>query len=364
MSDYDPTSPDEFDVDPLYEKELSVEEVAGIQEPEELEGQGGSEEDGGDESETPTETDQEGEGQAIGRAPVPIVPRPPIPMPTPIPLRRLVSGRYLSTRTVWRLELRIDVDGRRPMRKVSGDYYRVSGRTVTYFGSFVVNALRIRVTRSTVTIAGTARATFATGYPRIRVTIPRVPIWGRPAPATIQWFSRAGRPGAKYVCRYTSRFFRTVDLEQDCEVGVRPFASYDTGSLPSSGPARTLSVVKSYAEAGIQMRPAGRPNVVGAAPGGKWSNAELHAAMERHFSLWRDVPQWKVWLFHAMKHDLGPGLWGIMFDQRGRHRQGCAVFYQRIAGTSPVQLRNQLYTCVHELGHCFNLFHSFHLNAV
>ena len=356
MSDYDPTSPDEFDVDPLYEKELSVEEVAGIGEPEELEEQGDSEEEGETEGETTTETDQEREGQAIASTHVPIAPRPLIP----IALRRPVSGRYLGSRSVWRLELRVDVDGRRPMRKVSGDYYRISGRTVTYFGSFIVNSLRLRVTRSTVTITGTARATFATGAPRIRVTIPRVPIWGRSAPARIQWFSRSGRPGARYSCRYRSRFFRTVDLEQDCEVRVTPFASYDTGSLPSGGPARRLSVIGAFAEAGIQMRPAGRPNVIGRAPGGTWSNAELHAAMERHFSLWRNAPQWKVWLFHAMKHEYGPGLRGIMFDQRRRQRQGCAVFYQRISGTSPVRLRNQLYTCVHELGHCFNLFHSFH----
>jgi hypothetical protein len=82
--------------------------------------------------------------------------------------------------------------------------------------------------------------------------------------------------------------------------------------------------------------------------------------MEKHFSLWKDATQWKVWLLHAMRHDLGPGLLGIMFDQKGKQRQGCAAFYQRIAGTDSVKLRDQLYVSVHELGHCFNLFHSFH----
>jgi len=67
-----------------------------------------------------------------------------------------------------------------------------------------------------------------------------------------------------------------------------------------------------------------------------------------------------VWLFTARLHDLGPGLLGIMFDQQGRQRQGCADFHASLAGTTPDRLRSQLYTCVHELGHCFNLFHSFH----
>jgi len=57
-------------------------------------------------------------------------------------------------------------------------------------------------------------------------------------------------------------------------------------------------------------------------------------------------------------HDNGPGLYGIMFDQAGKQRQGCAVFHAGIGGTTTDKLRLQLYTYVHELGHCFNLLHS------
>lgn len=67
-----------------------------------------------------------------------------------------------------------------------------------------------------------------------------------------------------------------------------------------------------------------------------------------------------MWLLLARLHDRGRGLLGIMFDQHGAQRQGCAVFHQAFAGTGAAQQRDQLYTCVHELGHCFNLFHSFH----
>ena len=108
------------------------------------------------------------------------------------------------------------------------------------------------------------------------------------------------------------------------------------------------------------MRNTGGANTIPVPAGSTWSNAELHAAMVAHFTTWADVPQWKVWLLHARLHDMGPGLLGIMFDQQGKQRQGCAVFYAGVGGAAPADLREQLYTCVHELGHCFNLFHSFH----
>ena len=212
-------------------------------------------------------------------------------------------------------------------------------------------------------ITGIAKTTWATSYNKIRVVIPRHTIFQPHANAHVQWMTTRNRKGAAYVCLYDSPYFRTVDLEQDKEQGVTPFVSYDTGSLPSGGPARTLTVAKSFEEAGVDIRASGITNTVSTAGAGadsKWSNSELHDAMETHFSLWKDEPQWKVWLFHAMKHEYGSGLLGIMYDQKGKQRQGCASFYQRIGGNSAIDLRDQLYVGVHELGHCFNLFHSFH----
>ena len=284
-----------------------------------------------------------------------------VPLPiTPIPITRTVSGRYTNCPRPWKLELRVDVDGHRPMKRVSGDYFNVTGSTTSYFGSFVVNAPTISVTSSAVTITGIATTTWATAFNKLQVVIPRHSIFLPPANAYAQWMTASNVKGAAYTCVHDSPYQRTVDLEQDHEKGVTAFSSYNTGSLPSGGPARILSVAKAYAEAGIEMRDAGIANEVPTAPGSTWSNAELHAAMVSHFSLWKDEPQWKVWLFHALRHDYGPGLLGIMFDQMGKQRQGCAVFYQSIGGTTAVKLRDQLYTCVHELGHCFNLYHSFH----
>ena len=300
--------------------------------------------------------------EAVAETPAALLPLQPQPLPLPLRLRT-VSGSYAGTRSSWRLDLRVDVDGARPMTRISGDYFSVSGATTNYFGSFVVDAPTVTTTSSTVTIRGRARATWSTSFDRLDVTIPRRVILLPPAAATVVWRNAAGSAGASYLCDFVSRHFRTVELEEDAEQGVTPFVAYNTGSLPSGGPARTLSTLTAYTEAGIDLRSAGTRNVIPTAEAGvdaRWSNAELHASMVRHFSLWRDDLQWKVWLLHAMRHEYGPSLLGIMFDQQGRQRQGCAGFYQSISGTAPTRQRDQLYVCVHELGHCFNLFHSFH----
>jgi len=304
------------------------------------------------------------EGAAETQLPAqPIPGQPVIPLPPHIPLpMRPVSGRYRSPASSFQLELRVDVDGRRPMRRVSGDFYQISGATTNYFGSFIVNSPAVSVGPAAVTIRGLGEYTFAAGAPVVQVTIPRRNIARPPAPATVQFFSTSGAPGTSYHCPFESAYFRTVRLETDCvsDVGTPVFSSYNTGSLPSGGPARTLSVVSAFAEAGIQMLPTAGGDVIhiGEAGDARWSDAELHASMERHFTLWRDLPQWAVWLLVAQLHEYGPGLLGIMFDQRGRQRQGCAVFHAGLGGVTPQKLREQLFTYVHELGHCFNLLHS------
>ncbi|MCE7004813.1 hypothetical protein LWC34_18575 [Kibdelosporangium philippinense] len=281
---------------------------------------------------------------------------PPVPIPLPF---RTASGRYRSQPIGFQLELRVDIDGRRPLGKLSGDYYAVSGATVSYFGSWTVDAVTVAATATTLTIVGTARTTWPTTFTVATVTIPRARIFQPAPPASIRWSTPTGAIGATYICAWAAGAFRTVELEQDCESGVTPLASYNTGSQPSGGPTRTLSTAGAYGEAGLQMLDTGGGNIINTAANHVWNNASLHNAMQAHFSQWQEAPQWKVWLLHAQRHELTTPtstLLGIMFDQQGLQRQGCATFYERIA-TNP---RTQLYTCVHELGHCFNLFHSFH----
>ncbi len=288
---------------------------------------------------------------------------PVIPQVQPIlNITNKVYGSYKGTSGTFEMELRIDIDGPKPLNKISGDFVTVQGLTKTYFGSFLVDTITKTTAGGVITITGIAQTTWATAFNRVRITIPVTTIFNPLSAATLQWSNPTnGAVGASYLCSFVKRGFRTVRLEQDCTSGVMPFGSYNTGSLTSGGSARVLSVPAAYAEAGIEMSNAGIANVVPMALAGadaKWTNAELHNAMVSHFSLYQNNPAWDVWLLHAMDHINGPGLYGIMFDQSGLHRQGCAVFYRSIAGASATQQRLQLYTCVHEIGHCFNLLHS------
>lgn len=338
MNRTEPTSPETVN-SMMGEQELSVEEVTEMQMADAASAEATTEEN-------------VGIAQAPGPIPIPI-PRPPFPLP-----KRRVSGRYRSGGSGFQLELRVDVDGTKPLKRVSGDFYSVTGATTTYFGSLIVNAPTVSVTATQVIIEGMGTYTFAASFPKIRVTIPRVSILSPPAAATVQFFNAANAPGAGYTCAFVSQYFRTVQIEQDFALGTTLFNSYNTGALPSGGPARDLSVVKAFAEAGLELQIAGITNTVigGAGPDAKWDDNELHNAMEVQFSLWKNDPQWKVWLFLATSH-VG-GYRGIMFDLKGKHRQGCAVFHDAVKGADAVNQRGQLRTYVHELGHCFNLLHS------
>ena len=279
--------------------------------------------------------------------------------PAANPPRRLVSGRYKGVSGAFQLELRVDVDGKRPTRRISGDLYRVAGSTTTYFSSFIVDSPTITVSNSQVTIRGSGSHSSVTLFPIVTVKIQRVPVFAPPGAAKVTFSDATGAQGATYHCSFISPFFRAIQYEQDVVQGTNPFVKYNTGALPSGGPSRTLSVVAAYAEAGVEMQVAGVSNIVtgGFGPDAKWSDSELHASMVQQFSLWQNDPQWKVWLLVANDHER-QDLRGIMFDQQGKQRQGCAVFYDRIKGDDDASQRAALRTYVHELGHCFNLLHS------
>ncbi|GLZ35858.1 hypothetical protein Lesp02_80450 [Lentzea sp. NBRC 105346] len=282
---------------------------------------------------------------------------PPLPL-----IKRQVRGRYRSAGTGFQLELRVDVGGNRPMNRVSGDFFQTSGGTTSYFGSFVVSAPTVTTTAHQVKVEGMGTFTWTAGAPFVRVTIPRVPPFVPAAAATVQFVSPPSTPGASYVCPFSSPYFRTVDWELDCVQGTIAFGSYNTGSLPqpAGSPARELTIPKAYEECGIQLKPAGISNIVpvAGAGGNGWNDDELHNAMVSHFSLHKNAPQWKVWTLVATSYE-GGGVRGIMFDYKDTfQRQGCAVFHDAIGGTDAITLRAALRTYVHELGHAFNLLHS------
>jgi hypothetical protein len=282
-------------------------------------------------------------------------------------MRRSVSGRYRGRTDGWELELRLDVDVRDPMKRVSGDFYSLQGDMVSYFGSFIVNSVKVSVEPTNVIVVkGQAKVTWCKKLHRVRIT---VPAGESRAPATIQFPSFTGSPENTYLCSFESTYFRTIQLEQDYEQKVRLFKSYNTGRLHSRGPARSLSVISAYAEAGIEIQLSPDVNEIPSseatgAGDSRWDDSELHASMMRHFHLRRNEPQWKVWLIAANEYIDDPDeppAWGVMFDYGGEPmRQGCAIFHKAFTGMRrDEKKRAQLYTYVHELGHCFNLLHTF-----
>ncbi|MDX3106638.1 hypothetical protein [Nonomuraea angiospora] len=260
----------------------------------------------------------------------------------------MISGLYQGQDGDSQLALRVDVDGARPTGRVSGDLFTVAGATTSYAGSFVVDSPTVEGAR----IQGRGVFTFDTPVKDVSVTID-----GGSGTAEV-----AGRT---YQVAFASPYFRSVLLEQDSVVGTVPFVSYRTGTLPGpdGSPARELSVRAAYAEAGIELTLA-EPGVIpvdGSGADLAWDDAELHHAMTQQFSAFGDAPAWRVWLLVASKH-VG-GYRGIMFDYNDAHqRQGSAVFYDVIKGTTPQAQRAQLRTYVHELGHAFNLLHSWQKN--
>ena len=206
---------------------------------------------------------------------------------------RTVSGRYRGSIGTLSLELRVDVDGIRPTRRISGDFFRTTGGTTSYAGSFVVHTPVIQVSATEVTIDGTGTFSMQISAPRLRVVIARTATFMAAAPATVQFMTSQGVIGATFSCTFESPFFRRVEFERDFVQSVTPFTQYDTALLPSGGPGRVLSVAAAYAEAGVEMVDTGDSLAIpdsGVGVDGVWSNAELHASMVDHFSVWKDEP--------------------------------------------------------------------------
>ncbi len=186
-----------------------------------------------------------GGGGAPGAPPPVFAPQEPV-APGPISVaKRPVSGRYRGNAGAYQLELRVDVDRTRPLKRLSGDFFQVSGGTTSYAGSFIVHAPTITVTASTVTVRGLGNFTTSAGAPVVQVKILRRSVLQAPAAATVQFFSSAGTPGSTYSCAFESAHFRTVKIETDrvSNVNTPVFNGYNTGSRPSGGPARSLNVV-------------------------------------------------------------------------------------------------------------------------
>jgi hypothetical protein len=193
-------------------------------------------------------------------------------------------------------------------------------------------------------------------------------------------FRRSGFPDRVRDFAFQSPHFREVTLEYDAEQGVELVLDHQTHSHPDrpatlANEALTIDTV--YERAGFRVLRTGQDGNVprsGSGADERWSNNEMHDAMQVHFSRLASLPpsqrnqaRWALWTFFAGIHEDGSGLGGIMFDSIGSaERQGTALFLRSFISEAPDgdatpeawRRRMAFWTAVHEMGHAFNLLHA------
>jgi hypothetical protein len=286
------------------------------------------------------------------------------------------SGAYL-------LDLRVDIDpchSNAPvLNKVSGDIYQVYKwgffKWYNYLRSWIIDDPVINWSRCSVGITGKVRFWDRVYLPMTAsIEIPWLGYKIGPAKVIFQtrpWFKNV------YVCKKRSNYFRDVKLEVDvCMTQDTPpiMPSYNTHAhtnRPPDIPKRTLTVEEAYKETGIDMTLNPVHGVVNDTANPSWTDRELHDAMEDHFSRYSGaVTTWNYWTLLASSYHLS-SVAGVMFDYSVElpDRQGSAVFknhswFNNLPAGAPANdaeaaaLRDFLYCYVHEIGHGFNLLHS------
>ncbi|MGW0846605.1 hypothetical protein ACWD26_42080 [Streptomyces sp. NPDC002787] len=269
-------------------------------------------------------------------------------------------------------ELRVDVDGPAPTMTVSGTIWRLTSGRLTWIAKVrkepngtYAGPIGYR-DGNTALRPGTAIRLQLTGTPPLQ-----------PMGALVT-FVRPDAPDEVVRYLHLTPHFREVEIEydrvSDAEQTVE-YALHDHPVRPPDLPDITLTVEDAFSRQGIHVTRTRGSNEIplSASVNGTWSDIEMHDAMQQHWSAWKPGPsgqgvaQWQVWTLFAGQHDEGPRLGGIMFDDIGTaQRQGCAVFSKSFISERPPNdpdpeayvRRMRYWTAVHEIGHCFNLAHS------
>jgi len=301
--------------------------------------------------------------------PVPIAPN--IPIATPIS-RTAKAEAAADIRTLSpalsilsREELRLDVDGRYPQRGASGTLFGTRGPTIHWVASLL--NIASNTWAGSIWYKDGQVASFP--YTRVTIVVTRTIA---PVSARIT-YSGGGLAALTRTLAYKSPYFRRVNFEFDCAQGVNPVLDIQTYAHPNR-PAtlanETLSIQTVYRRAGFDVATSSGASVVpltGAGPNARWSDQEMHDAMQTYWSKFANAPQWALWTFFASLHEQGTSLGGIMFDDIGpNHRQGTAIFTNAFIANPPSGdaapvawvRRMRFWTAVHEMGHAFNLAHS------
>jgi hypothetical protein len=307
-------------------------------------------------------------------------------------LRRPVSGTYRNPTPANGgaiLELRVDVDGRRPQQRLSGDLYTqfsFCGIPITFYNrSFVVDVVTQGGDSSAIELSGPVRyyADPTNTADSIKVHIPRIRYFAPPAAACVEWYT-SGSLVRSYLCPKISEYFRVANLEVDRFQGTAFPPTIDPDIAPApSGLPNTVGIREVFLRSGIDLtvthddilNDPDSPD-----PGNNWSEAELHDLMETRFDGFSNRFQWNLYGVIVPRFgdpNYNSGYYGTMFDWGGWQvgdsflRQGFAIAEDAIRGRTSGTLydandekdRLILQTLIHEAGHAFNLPHTWQRTA-
>jgi len=291
--------------------------------------------------------------------------RPTIPRPIPGPI---VPINFL------RITVRVDVDRFLPQNRISIEVSQTFPRRTAHVIAEVTSDSCSGHNRRTVQANIIYREGTASLIPGSTVTFKARRTTGLGYGAYSLRLSGGGITPRTYNLSFRSRYFDPVEFEVDRVANSGGIVtSYNTATHPNkqaSLPNETLSLATVFQRAGFDVSMSPNTSVIptsGAGANGTWSDSEMHNAMVTYWSRFANRPNWAMWILYAARHDSGRGLGGIMFDDIGpNHRQGTAIFtdsfIQDVPGgdPNPAAWRNrmQFWTAVHEMGHSFNLAHS------
>jgi hypothetical protein len=285
--------------------------------------------------------------------------------------RNDLFGTWAGSDDEQTIELRFDVTGSGSLDVISGDVHVHGDDAPVYHHSFRTSHLQMVSDTGGVQRLSGAVNVFDPNLPHLSRLDVDVPDVGAPiAQYTFYRFTDTGRrrlASFSFELEKVSDSLRHVELEFDQVDGVDLPEPFDLSSV-SDGPddleSRKLDFAGAFGEAGIHLEVAqfGAPVAIEASGlDRRWTDEELHAAMVANFAQHRDEPQWRLYLLFATEY-VDPRVLGIMFDSDDdAPRQGSAVFadHPALAGSGATRDREYLFTVVHELGHAFNLLHSF-----
>jgi hypothetical protein len=286
-------------------------------------------------------------------------------------LRTDVSGLYrwkAPRPSMEREQLRLDVDRHYPQMVASGTIIE----SISSYAHWIANLSASGPNSWTGNIWYTDISPPGRVFPYTSVKIKVTD--RRKATAT---FSGGGGAPRQRTLKFEGPYFHPVDFEFDFAEGEAPTLTVDTcahPNRPATLPCENLSLQTVYRRAGfdVETSAGGTVPLPGAGPDTLWSDLEMHDAMQTYWSHFVAEPQWAMWVFFASLHEPlenrpPTALGGVMFDDIGpNHRQGTAIFNDSFIANPPAGDPNPddwvrrmiFWTAAHEMGHAFNLAHS------